>query len=305
MGANDSESSEPNPDFSILIRTRDRLAYLRRALESLERLDYPRRAYEIVVIVDGSRDGTGEWLQEWKRNANCAVTVLNSSPKGLASSNNIGLQTAKGRLVVFLDDDCLVPTDWLSLFHQAAKDKGGAVLCGRLHNGCSGNLLSELTIFLLNCLQETSRRADGQVSFSSSANTAYPCEAVALVGSFDERYDELAAEERDWNQRLQDAGWAFHDLPYLIVEHNDPLSWRRFLATHLRYGRGAFLFYQIHRHEPLFRSRRDMRLIRAILSRYKFPRNLGMSGLLVVAQLTTATGFIWQGLVSLPGRLRQ
>lgn len=65
--------------------------------------DFPRDQFEVIVVVDGSTDGTVEMLRSLK--PRCTFRVLEQPNRGPATARNIGLAVARGSLVLSLDDD--------------------------------------------------------------------------------------------------------------------------------------------------------------------------------------------------------
>jgi glycosyltransferase involved in cell wall biosynthesis len=87
--------------FSVIIPTYNRLALVRAALESVFRQTFSD--FEVIVIDDGSTDGTGEMLGEYAGR----IRLLREANAGPAAARNLGLAEAKGRYVAFLDSDDL------------------------------------------------------------------------------------------------------------------------------------------------------------------------------------------------------
>jgi glycosyltransferase involved in cell wall biosynthesis len=96
--------SGASPEVSIVVPTRDRGSILRaRALQAA--LCQEAVAYEVIIVVDGSRDGTAEALRQ---SHDPRVRVLdNARPRGVAQARNRGINAAQGQWVAFLDDDDL------------------------------------------------------------------------------------------------------------------------------------------------------------------------------------------------------
>ena len=67
--------------------------------------DFPRHEYEVVVVVDGSTDGTSAMLRELE--PPCGFQVLEQPNQGPAVARNHALAAARGEVVLFLDDDIL------------------------------------------------------------------------------------------------------------------------------------------------------------------------------------------------------
>ncbi|NCC36904.1 MAG: glycosyltransferase family 2 protein [Chloroflexia bacterium] len=94
-------------NLSIVIPTYNRLARLKDVLAALEHQTYPLDAAEVIVVSDGSTDGTHEYLSDLQSPLNLRfVTQTNAGP---AVARNTGINTAQGNYILFIDDD-VVPT---------------------------------------------------------------------------------------------------------------------------------------------------------------------------------------------------
>ena len=90
------------PAVSVIIPTRDTLRYLPKAIASIG--GFPN--VEIIVIDDGSTDGTGEWLAD-RRARDRRLVVLAGPGENSARARNLGIAAARAPLIAFLDAD-----DW-------------------------------------------------------------------------------------------------------------------------------------------------------------------------------------------------
>lgn len=107
--------------LSVVIPTRNRLPLLRHCLRSLEHQDAPAQQHEIIVVDDGSTDGTRAFLDGWR--SECASTVLHlPQASGRSRARNRGLDEASGEVVAFLDGDVIAPPTLISTHrrHHAA-----------------------------------------------------------------------------------------------------------------------------------------------------------------------------------------
>ena len=84
--------------FSIIIPAYNAEAYLSRCLDSIFSQDY--EDYEVIVINDGSTDGTATILKRYPQ-----VKVINQSNHGMSSARNRGLEVAQGDYILFVDSD--------------------------------------------------------------------------------------------------------------------------------------------------------------------------------------------------------
>ena len=108
------------PTVSVVIPTYNRWATLERALEALAGQTY--RNFEVIVVDDGSTDGTWERLQAWQHHLNegrLVLKLLHQENLKPGRARNLGLRHASGELVLFLGDDIIAASD-LVAEHVAA-----------------------------------------------------------------------------------------------------------------------------------------------------------------------------------------
>src|SRR5262245_8864525 len=113
------------PLFSVIIPTHDRLELLKRTVQSIKQQSF--RDYEIVVVDDGSRDGTSDWLREnqsWLRG-------IRQSNKGPGGARNAGAQVASGQYFAFLDSDDLWFPWTLDTFARIIDSHSPSLIAGR------------------------------------------------------------------------------------------------------------------------------------------------------------------------------
>jgi glycosyltransferase involved in cell wall biosynthesis len=91
------------PQLTVTIASYDRRAKLARALGALARQSLPPERFEVVVVLDGSKDGSAERVRAL--GLPYPVRVLEQANRGLAASRNRGAREARHPVVVFLDDD--------------------------------------------------------------------------------------------------------------------------------------------------------------------------------------------------------
>ena len=93
--------------LSVVIATHNRKDVLARTLPSLLAQDLPPAEYEIVLVVDGSTDGTADMLRALS--PRCALRILEAPRRGPGAARNAGVAAARGDTVLFLDDDITCP----------------------------------------------------------------------------------------------------------------------------------------------------------------------------------------------------
>src|SRR5258707_10281865 len=94
--------------LSVVIPTYNRCASLRRLLDALARQTLSADRFEVIVVDDGSSDGTRELLRTLK--TPYALVSIEQPNQGPGAARNRGVRAASGDLILFLDDD-VVPMD--------------------------------------------------------------------------------------------------------------------------------------------------------------------------------------------------
>jgi glycosyltransferase involved in cell wall biosynthesis len=114
-----------DPDVSIVVPTHNRCAGLYRLLCALSEQSFPRSRFEVVVVDDGSTDATADVLRT--TTVPYALRSLSQSNSGPSVARNHGVQQARGRLILFLDDD-VVPVPGLISAHVEAHGEANDVV---------------------------------------------------------------------------------------------------------------------------------------------------------------------------------
>lgn len=127
--------------FSVIIPTHQRRELVTRNVESLKH--QVKRDFEVIVVVDGSNDGTGAALRQLE--VPFALTVLEQPHRGRAAALRAGVSAAAGELFLFLDDDMEADPGLLAE-HERAHEQGADVVIGDLplHPDSPCNLVSWL-----------------------------------------------------------------------------------------------------------------------------------------------------------------
>lgn len=244
------------PAVSLVICTRDRAPQLARALKSLEAIRFDR-PWELVLVDNGSSDGTPDLLAEFSRRFAVTARVVREEQRGLARARNRGLALASGELVAFTDDDCYPAPDFLARIYECfAESSTLGFLGGRILRHDPDDL--PMTI-----LPASERRDFPPPSFVrpgavQGANMAFRRRALLEVGGFDIRLGAgtaFACEDIDVVARLSAAGWPGAYDPRPLVYHHHGRKTRAELRTLVgSYLDGAGAYYLKCLSEPQLRG---------------------------------------------------
>src|SRR5436190_9767150 len=114
--------------ISVVIATYNRRRILSRTLPTVLTQTVAPEDYEVIVVVDGSTDGTAEFLRD-QRDHPC-LRVVEQPNLGQAAAINAGLIAAGGDIILFLDDDILCPPDLLGKHLHAHRDAEVSLVYG-------------------------------------------------------------------------------------------------------------------------------------------------------------------------------
>jgi len=229
--------AEAEPRVSVAIVTRDREQRLAALLGSLRRQTLGTRAFEVVVVDDGSSDGTAELLERESRRGDLSLIVKRGRGAGIPAARNVAWRAARGKVVAFTDDDCEAAPSWL---------EAGVAECERNPEAfVQGTTLPHP--------DELDQRGPFSRTLNirrlgpwfQTCNMLYPRELLERIGGFDERLAQ-SGEDADLAWRAIRAGgtpvFAEDAVVLHAVENLGPLG-------HLRITfrwRDSFLSYKRH-----------------------------------------------------------
>lgn len=232
------------PFFSVIIPTHNRLALLQQTLDCLAQQSYPVEKYEVIVVDNGSMDGTAVYLQAHAQQGQ--IYCIRQPALGPANARNVGARAAQGDILVFTDDDCLPDPQWLvALADVYSSDPNIAAVGGRVQDVNSGEWLQDY----YQIQNERQLHSASPRRYLDTANASFRHAAFKQVGGFQERFHFPAAEDVEMGYRLTAAGYALHFAPKALVWHQGRTSLLGILAQSWRRGLGqAMLMAEYPQH---------------------------------------------------------
>ncbi|PSR52061.1 hypothetical protein AHMF7605_00265 [Adhaeribacter arboris] len=184
---------------SIIIPTYNGAHKILKALHSLERQVY--KPEEVIVVVDGSTDGTASIIQNNKIQLP-GFKIIEQANSGRAAVRNRGAAESTGDLLVFMDDDMIVPKEWLSAHVEHHNSVKNSLLVGKLEPP-GIELKGEFIIFEnwqnnkwnKNLIQDNREVALLKNPYISANNFSIPKDLFLKLGQFDSRLND--AEDYD------------------------------------------------------------------------------------------------------------
>jgi GT2 family glycosyltransferase len=213
------------PLLTVTIATFDGRELLKGVLDSLSTQTIADRI-EVVVIDDGSRDGTADWLREQRPGVEL---IAHQANLGVTRSLNEGLRLARGEYVALLNNDVELAPDCLErLLADLRAHPRAAVSTPKLldfHDRTrfdgAGDTYSRWGMATRRGHGEPDHGQydeAGQVMSASAAVAVYRREAIAEVGGMDEEFFAYL-EDVDWSLRARLAGWECRYEPAAVAFH--------------------------------------------------------------------------------------
>jgi GT2 family glycosyltransferase len=230
-------TSSVSPFVSVIVTALDVRTHIKESLISLLRMDYPRERHEILVVDNGSKDGTTEIVKQ------LPVRYLWEGRRGVSHARNRGIVESKGDILAFTDPDCLASRRWLPELVRAFEGEG------------VGGVAGEIVPFPGKTPAEqyaARRRSHSQMRpmkhalhpFAMTPNVAYRREVFQQIGLFDTRFPGGGWEDADLCWRFfRGTHFTLGYAPNAVVFHRYRTTVREFFIQHVRYGDGLARIY--------------------------------------------------------------
>lgn len=233
----------PLPTVSIVIPVKDREEELERCLVSLALLSYPAELIQLIVVDDGSSDGSAAVARR------CGATVIPSggTGRGPAAARNAGARAASGEILAFIDSDCTASERWLDELIPAFASPDTAAVGGLVDGMCRNSAVDryESVMSSLSLGSRERSGSDGDDTFYlPSCNLLVRRQDFAAAGGF--RDEMHVGEDVDLTWRLRDAGRTITYLPLGRVYHEHRSTLRSFMSRRFDYGTSEGILQRLH-----------------------------------------------------------
>jgi GT2 family glycosyltransferase len=225
------------------VPTYNRLGRLRHVITALEQQAYPSDAYEVIVISDGSTDGTHAYLEALR--STMQLRWFPQANRGPAAARNAGIQKAEGEFIVFIDDD-VVPEPQLLAEHVRSHHEAGqdVVVLGPLLSP-EGFEMAPWVRWEQDMLMKQYRallRGDWPATARQfyTGNASLRRSHILAAGGFDEGFRR--AEDVELAYRLANRGLDFVFNMQAVGMHFAERSFRAWLDMAYTYGRNDVIF---------------------------------------------------------------
>lgn len=221
--------------LSVIICTYNRDKYIFNVLKSIADGTFPSSKYEIVLVDNNSCDNTQtECSRFTEAYPDIHFHYLFEPQQGLSYARNRGIRESHGDILVYVDDDALVNTEYLSTYADFFHRNANAVAAGGpilpQYDGCEEPpWMSHYTRQLVTgkLFLGEKERLFPKGAFPGGGNAAYRRTVFDVVGLFNvdlgrKGNNLIGAEEKDLFDKMSSRGMQFYYLPNAILFHLIP-----------------------------------------------------------------------------------
>lgn len=185
-------------EASVVTPTRDCAPVLARCLGALAKQSLDPSRYEVVVVDDGSTDGTPAVVEAARRSASCEIRMFRLPQRsGIPAARNLAVREARGDLIVFVDSDEFAPPTFLAT-HLDCHSRGGRNII------CRGPVV--VTRSLDRPFDTRYGLLDLSTAYFDTDNSSVRREHLFRAGLFDETFSPYGWEGLDLGFRLRAMG---------------------------------------------------------------------------------------------------
>lgn len=228
--------------ISIVVPARDERDTIGRCLEALLAQEGLSLPVELIVVDDGSADGTADEVRSLATREGRSIAVIAGPGTGVSAARNAGAAAARGDLLLFTDADCRPVPGWATALVAAVTRNGVSGATGRQRTDQRA-LVSRLVQAEYD---EKHARLAGRtrVTFADTASVAYRAEAFRAVGGFDESLRNF--EDTELAFRLAEAGHRLVVVPEAGVHHRHATGLWEYARRKHRIGFWGAVVYRAH-----------------------------------------------------------
>lgn len=280
---------------SVAIITRYRANDLKECLESLSY--QAKQAYEVIVVDNGPSLETSGVVKEAKKFLPIKYVV--ESRVGVPYARNKALKVAKGEVIAFCDDDCILDKRWLEQIELAFRKKPrGQFLVGKSENYYPQNIFAQASFFFYKKWRRES------VAFDTK-NGAFEREPVLKSKiRFDNKFALFGCgEDVDFGEKLIEKGMKICYWPRMVVYHKEPNTFLRLLKSRFERGRLICFLKKVKKRNATLNKnvsgsyiKDNFLLLQTITKGWSIPKKVILFFCLVVGYLSKNFGYFFEAL---------
>jgi glycosyltransferase involved in cell wall biosynthesis len=224
-------------DISIVIPVFNGGSKIQKCVSALQNQKTQKR-YEIIVVDDGSTDGSLECIE------GNGCKIYRQPNQGPAAARNLGVEKARGKIILFTDADCEPLEDWLETMVRPLEDDS--------ISGVKGAYLTQQKSIVPRFVQleyeskYDKMKKDRYIDFIDTYSAGFVKEDFLRAGQYDTRFTTASVEDQEFSFRMWDQGYRMVFHPEAKVFHTHSGTLGNYLKKKFRIGYWKALVLRRH-----------------------------------------------------------
>ncbi|MHA1793002.1 MAG: glycosyltransferase [Promethearchaeota archaeon] len=236
-----------NIKISVIVPVFNAEMQVNTLLDALVNQRFVKEDYEIILVDDGSTDGSRDIIKKYvSRSSVPKIKLVEAEHGGPANARNLGARSAAGEFLLFTDSDCIPNPDWISSMYSGFnEEKVGAV--GGTYK--TKNPTSDLARFVGNDIEYRHAGYDKYIQFAGTYSFGCRKSLFNEIGGFSTVYAQANAEDNEFSYKIIEAGKLIRFMPEAWVFHPHPEHVSKFIKQ--QYSR-AYWRILLHKRNKKF-----------------------------------------------------
>lgn len=223
---------------SIIVAVHNGAKFIEECIRSLENQSCPREQYEIIVVDDGSTDGTLDVLKR------LSAIVITQPRQGPAAARNAGVAKAGGEIVLFSDADCVADSKWVESMVAPFDNPEITGTRGRYKTRQTSLVARFAQIEYEEKYEQLEK--EKYIDFIDTSSAGYRRSVFIAEKGFRSVFDVASGEDTEFAYRLAKKGYRLVLSPGAFVYHRHPATLSHYLGRKFKTAVWRVFLYRSH-----------------------------------------------------------
>lgn len=233
--------------YSVIVAVYNRVDEVQELLQSAEKLEFDRKAFELLFVDDGSKDGFQQFIENYKSESGLNIRAIYQENKGPGEARNNGMKNAKGEYFIYVDSDCMFPPHWLKeIDKEVVKNNYDAFGGPDTFHPSFSPLLKAINYSMTSLIgtggTRGSKKSVGKF-YPRSFNMGVHRKIFENIGGMNKLRH---GQDMDFSQRIYDAGYKVGLIADAFVYHKRRTSLSKFYRQIFNWGVARINLAQKH-----------------------------------------------------------